>query len=225
MDLSDPMRAVVPTLDGPVLRVLAGTSRPLTGREVHRLAQAGSQTGVLRVLHRLVEQGLVTVTEAGSSTLYAGNRDHLAWPAVETLAHLHARFWERVADLLNGWDPAPVVAGVFGSAARGDGSATSDIDVLLVRPTSLPSSTEDSTDPRAAEWAAQVDRLRDALHTMTGNRVQIMEMSDREMHDLLLADDPLIESLRRDLRVLVGDAPWQRSRSGRLRQSLAAARQ
>lgn len=224
MDLSDPLRAIVPTLDGPVLRVLAGTSRPLTGREVWRLAGAGSEAGVRRVLGRLVEQGLVTATKAGQADLYSANRFHLAWPTVESLVHLDERLWERLTSLVADWDPAPTLVGVFGSAARGDGSIDSDIDLLLIRPNSIAASFADSNDPRDEAWARQVDNLRTAVRSMTGNPAQIVEVSDREMRDLMLADDPLMESLRSDLRVLVGVAPWEHVRTPTARRRLAEAR-
>jgi hypothetical protein len=35
---------------------------------------------------------------------------------------------------LGGWKPKPLYACVFGSAARGDGDADSDVDLLLVHP-------------------------------------------------------------------------------------------
>lgn len=36
VDVSRPMSAVMRSLEGPVLEVLTRTSRPLTGRELHR---------------------------------------------------------------------------------------------------------------------------------------------------------------------------------------------
>lgn len=226
MDLSDPMRAVLPTLDGPVLRVLAGTTRPLTGREVHRLAGVGSEAGVRRVLHRLVDQGLVTVSVAGPSRLYVGNRHHLAWSSVETLVRLRERFWDRLASLFARWDPQPVLAGVFGSAARETGTVDSDIDLLLVRPDSLPPEPlADSDNERVTAWIAQVNDVRDAVRSMTGNPVQIFEVSDREFRDLVQSDDPLADSWRRELRILAGESPWQRIRSGRVGSSASEAGQ
>src|ERR1035437_3462256 len=86
MDVSHPIRSVIPTLDAPVLEVLAGTTRGLSGREIHRLSSSGSLTGIQLVLARMVNQGLVTAEEHTSVTLYVANREHLAWPAIEQLA-------------------------------------------------------------------------------------------------------------------------------------------
>jgi hypothetical protein len=58
--------------------VLAHTARPLTGREIVRLARRGSERGVRLVLHRLVDHELVSAQEAGAATLYVLNREHVA---------------------------------------------------------------------------------------------------------------------------------------------------
>jgi signal transduction histidine kinase len=81
VDVAHPIRSVVSTLDGPVLEVLARTTRSLTGREIHRLAGTGSPNGVRRALDRLAEQGLVHAEERAKAVFYPGNRDHVAWPA------------------------------------------------------------------------------------------------------------------------------------------------
>ena len=83
MDVSHPIRSIIPTLDAPVLEVLARTRRRLSGREVHRLAGTGSVRGVQLVLARLVAQGLGDAEEHAGAILYAANRAHLAWPAIE----------------------------------------------------------------------------------------------------------------------------------------------
>jgi hypothetical protein len=51
-------------LEGEVLSVLAGTSKPLTGREVARLARRGSDRGLRLALNRLAEQGIVDTLAA-----------------------------------------------------------------------------------------------------------------------------------------------------------------
>lgn len=40
----------------------------------------------------------------------------------------------RLRAALSGWSPRAVHASLFGSAARGDGDAGSDIDIFVVRP-------------------------------------------------------------------------------------------
>jgi hypothetical protein len=68
VDLTDPTRALTPTLDGPVLAVLAHAGRPLTVGEIAQQAVRGSEIGIRRSVARLVEQGFVAATQmAGTS--------------------------------------------------------------------------------------------------------------------------------------------------------------
>lgn len=78
VDVSLPMASVIPSLDGPVLSALAGTTAPLTLTHVHRLAGRGSLAGVRRVLLHLADVGLVHQVPGG----FVLNRAHLAAPAV-----------------------------------------------------------------------------------------------------------------------------------------------
>ena len=87
-----------------------------------------------RSLGRLVEQGIVRATEVGRNRVHELNRDHLAAPVAELLAGLRVELWRRFREVLSKWKVRPVYACAFGSAARADGDAGSDIDVLLVHP-------------------------------------------------------------------------------------------
>lgn len=128
VDVSSPIRSVIPSLDGPVLAALAGTTAPLPLSSVHRLAGRGSLTGVRRVLLRLVGTGLVQDVPGG----FVLNRDHLAAPAVEILARLHGVLVERIRAEIDRWPGEVVAAGLFGSTARRDGDERSDIDIVVL---------------------------------------------------------------------------------------------
>jgi DNA-binding transcriptional ArsR family regulator len=195
MDVSKPYTAVSPTLDGDVLMLLAGTTRPLTGREVARLVRR-SERGVRLVLARLVEHGLVDRQEAGPSMLYTLNRDHLAAPAVETLADMRTELQRRLRDAFDSWKPAPVHASLFGSTARRDGDTSSDIDIFVVRPSSV-----DDDDPR---WREQMNLLSDRVQAWTGNHAGIIEMPREDLDDLVASQPPVLSELREDAVHLVG---------------------
>jgi predicted nucleotidyltransferase len=196
MDLSRPIASVVPSLDGDVLMVLAGTTRPLTGREVSRLVRRGSWSGVRRVLHRLVAQGLVTAQEATPSLLYSLNRDHVAAPAVMALAQLRTEFFDRIRDQIGQWRIAPDSAAIFGSTARGDGSTESDVDVFLVRPDAV---AEDDS-----EWRRQVAELSAAISRWSGNPASMIEISAVEAGGLSERQATIAEELHRDAVHLAG---------------------
>src|SRR5665213_523016 len=196
MDLSRPYTVICPTLEGPVLDVLAHTTRPLTGREIARLASRGSERGVRLVLHRLVAQGLVTAREAGSASLFVLNREHVAAGIVEDLVRLRAELIERIRGEVEGWSSRPVHVSVFGSAARADGHMESDIDLLIVRPEDL---TED--DP---QWREQLHRLAERNERWSGNHASLHEVSPKGLKAALRRGEPVIASLHHASIVLAG---------------------
>lgn len=198
VDVARPYTALCPSLESEVLVVLHGTTRPLTGREVARLARRGSQPGVRRALQRLVEHGLVDVREAGRALLYTLNRDHLAAPAVAILAAMRAELERRLRAEIEEWEIAPEHASIFGSAARGDGDTASDIDLFVVRP--------DQVDEGDSRWREQLDRLAADARRWTGNHVGISEVSKRELRRLRRERPPVIEDLRSDSVTLAGPA-------------------
>jgi DNA-binding transcriptional ArsR family regulator len=196
MNLSDPTQAVGATLDGAVLAVLASSGRPLTVGQVAGQAARGSEIGIRRTLARLAEQGIVRGTMMGRNQVYELNRDHIAAHIAELMAELRPRLWDRFRGELADWRIRPLYACVFGSAARGDGDPTSDIDLLLVHPplpgekhpagmshalVEQPSGTSAAlalarTDPEAARlWGDQIDRLRGQAHSWTGNALQVLD--------------------------------------------------
>ncbi len=196
MDVSRPYAAVCPTLDGDVLRVLAGTSLGLTGREVAVLAGRRSHSGVLSVLHRLSEHGLVTRVQLNRSYLFALNREHIAAEAVEALMSLRAELFERIRKTIAGWQIAAAHVSVFGSAARSDGDTDSDIDLLVVRPTPIAADEQ--------HWQAQVDGLRQQIEAWTGNRTTIVDISESELAALDKQQRPIVSELRTDAIALYG---------------------
>lgn len=186
MDVSVPYETVVPSLDGAVLEVLARAGKPITGRQVQRLARRGSIPGIAAVLDRLTETGIVTVERAGSANLYEANRDHLAWPAVETLVGIRSALRSKIRTQVAAWDNPPAQAKLFGSAARGDGDTASDVDILIVH--------HDTAAPSESE----VESLRSAVHRWTGNHAQLVVASESAWTQMTQNADPLVDSVRRD---------------------------
>ncbi|MEA2275525.1 MAG: hypothetical protein QOC78_485 [Solirubrobacteraceae bacterium] len=196
MNLARPYAIVTRGVDGDVLRVLTGTSEPMTGRQVHRLVAHGSNRTVQLALDRLTSEGLLDVREHGPSKLYTFNREHLAADAVVELMSLRARLFERLRSEFSRWRPAPAHVSLFGSAARGDGDAESDIDLLIVRP--------DTVDAEDERWRSQVEGLAEALPRWTGNHAGISEMSEGEVRRMLVDEPPILGELRTDAVALKG---------------------
>lgn len=207
MDLARPYGAISHPLDSAALTVLAGTTLPLTGREVARLAPEGTQQGIAKALNRLVEQGLVRRQEAGSAALHTLNRDHLAAPAVELLRAIRSELFNRVRALAESWKIAPPHLSIFGSAARGDGDTASDIDVFVVRPEGI-----DDDDPA---WAGQVDALAHAIRQWTGNHAGIAQVSPADVKRLARDRPPIVKELESDAIALLGAEPRTLFRSAK----------
>ena len=196
MDVSRPHATALRASDADVLRVLAGTKEPMTGRRIYRLSGASALRTVQLALDRLAADGLLDTTEQGSARLYSLNRDHLAASAVLELVSLRRRLIDRLREQLAAFKPRPRFAALFGSTARGDGNAASDIDLFVVRPDTV---AED--DPR---WLGQIESLEQAVRRWTGNRLSVSEIAEDELRQAIAEERPIIVELREDAVPLIG---------------------
>lgn len=100
-------------------------------RELARLT--GTTAGTLhRELAKLAEVGLLQREKLGNQVRYQANR---ACPVFAELAGLFRKtsgLVDVLAEALRRLQPAPELALVFGSLARGDENAGSDVDLLLI---------------------------------------------------------------------------------------------
>lgn len=138
MDLTEPFRALTPTLDGPVLRVLAGTVEPMSRQQVTGLVGDASEAGVRKVLRRLSDQGLVVEQRVGTQYTYAVNRDHIMWPAVDLAVTAAERLDARIREHVEAWQVAPLSVELFGrnrnrSRDRGIRRGPDALSTALVR--------------------------------------------------------------------------------------------
>jgi predicted nucleotidyltransferase len=203
MDFGRPFRAVVPTLDGDVLAVLARADADFTGRELARQAGHGTSEGIRRAASRLVEEGVVLRRGAGNANLYRLNRHHVAAPFIEGLATLPERVIERLRAIIADWDQPASFAFLFGSVARHEASPASDLDLLVVR--------SRGADPDNEAWRAQLVDLQQSATALTGNDARVLEVGEEELgagrieqvlQDVLEEGVELVSS-RRELRRLL----------------------
>ena len=141
MRLQNPFAALAPVgLDSQVLTVLSRSRDHLTADQIHRvLPEHGSLSGVRKSLDRLLRQGIVSERAAGHTSGYALNQDHLLINAVLMVADAKSALTTRIRETVQqqfSFEPTLVV--MFGSAARGDMSDDSDIDLLFVIPDGVP---------------------------------------------------------------------------------------
>lgn len=199
MNVARPYAVFSAPLDVEVLLVVRGTTRPLTGREIARLVTRGSPAGVQKALRRLASHGIIHAEEAGRALFYTLNRDHLAVPALETLAMMRVELERKLRARIEEWEIAPAHVSIFGSAARGDGDTESDIDLFVVRRLNV-----DASDPR---WREQVDRLTTDVYRWTGNHLAISEVDERQLRRLRREHPPVVDAFGADAIPLFGPAP------------------
>lgn len=184
VDFTQPYRVITPTLEGPILRVLAEVMTPLTRGQIVALVEDASEAGVRKALARLIEQGIVLEHRFGKRYAYEANREHLLWPSVEGLFAARRRFRERVQDLVAAWSVPPVCVELFGSLASGGSDENSDVDLLIVR-RDLDGSEEET-------WDAQVTDLHDRVVRWTGNPCDIIVLGPAELSKARDDDEPIL---------------------------------
>lgn len=203
MDLRNPIQSVIPSVHGAVLAVLARTNEPLSGRRVAELtAPRFGQTQVNQVLRKLAASGIVLLESRPPSNLYRLNHDHVAAEGIEALARMWTTLVTRIRTELDGWSIPPEAAWLFGSAARGEATAHSDIDILLVV-----ADGELETEGIAEVWERQTEALAEHIKVWSGNVCEMLEMTRSELADAVERDDRLIHDLRGQAISLAGHDP------------------
>lgn len=198
MQLHEPLGVITPTLDAQVLRVLASVDdASFTGRQVARLVPTASKSGVSKVLGRLEAQGIVTVEQVGAANHYRLNDQHLAAPHIRALVRLKDALHQRIQESVTGWDVVPVMVAIFGSAARNEMTAESDIDLFVVR--------DDDTAADDPLWESQLDQLAQDVTGWTGNDARVLEMSATEVRASVQSGDRITDDIEREGIVLHGD--------------------
>ncbi len=195
MDFVRPIEAVIPGVQGRVLAVLAETTAQLNLRTIARLSGV-SLAQVSRVLPGLVDLGLVERREAPPSSLFRLVPEHVAAGPLLSLSRARdgvLKEMDRVAAVLS---VVPLSVIVFGSFARGEADAESDIDAVFVRPVGVEESDE--------AWAESVELWRSQIHQISGNPVEVLEVGSEEIDARLSSRRPVWRDIRREGIVIHG---------------------
>ncbi|WP_058727020.1 nucleotidyltransferase domain-containing protein [Curtobacterium luteum] len=190
MDLTNPLASILADSQADALRVLARTDVGLTGRQIARLSGTAQHTTTKRGLDKLERIGLVSVTRGLQHSEYRANRDHVLWPAVQAGLDAQDELSSRIASFVARRVPDAISAAVFGSVARGEATAASDVDIVLV------------TEAGGAEDVAV--ELGDLVRTWTGNDCGVLDFSREQLETAVHERDPIVDSLRADARTVHG---------------------
>lgn len=190
-----PIEAIVPGAQGRVLAVLAETSAELNLRTIAQLAGV-SQAQASRVLPGLVELGLVERREVPPSSLFRLVPEHVASQALLSLARSTETVLGEIGRLAEALSRPPVSVILFGSFARREAGQGSDIDMVAVRPAEI--DEDDDT------WAESIEAFRRDVRRLTGNQVEILEVSSAEAATRFAGRSQVWANIRRDGRVVHG---------------------
>jgi len=150
------------------------------------------------IIAELSALGVVERREVGRTVLVSLARHSAAGELIDRLAHLDSEVIARLRSLATKIEPAPETLLIFGSFARGEAEADSDLDVLAVRsPTANPET-----------WATSLSGFAEQAQALAGSRVQLL---DYDLEELRRKAGPKAKegrefwrAVRRDAIVLVG---------------------
>ena len=185
----------MPGAQGRVLAVLAETTAELNLRTIAQLAGV-SQAQASRVLPGLVELGLVERREVPPASLFRLVPQHVASRALLALARSADTVLDEMGRLARALPNPPVSVIVFGSFARREADADSDIDVIVVRPSEI--------DEDDDAWAESIEAWRCDIGRLTGNQVELLEVSADEAATKAAGSSPVWADIRREGRVVHG---------------------
>ena len=181
---------LIPGASGAVLAVLLRTGSGLTGRQVHGLVRDRfSLWSVQQALASLVGLGVVESQTVGRALVHTINEDHYAIQPLRVLLDPFAALREVVQRSVG----SSVVAVVlFGSVARGDATADSDVDLVVLA---------------SSEWEGRSD-LEDAVRGRLGNDCDVLVFTPEEFGRLAASgDEPVVAQIVADGVVLFGSLP------------------
>jgi predicted nucleotidyltransferase len=195
VDFVRPVAAVIPGVQGRILAVLAEASGDLNLRTIARLSGV-SLAQASRVLPVLVDLGVVERRETPPSALFRLVEGHVASQAVLALARARLTVLDEIGRLASELCPAPLSVIVFGSLARGEADRLSDIDLVVVRAAGVDEDHE--------RWFAGLERFRERVRRLTGNRVELVGVGEEEIGRFLGGRRPLWRDVAREGIVVFG---------------------
>lgn len=195
MDFIRPIEAIVPGAQGRVLAALAETTVELNLRTVAQLAGV-SQAQASRVLPGLVDLGVVERREVPPASLFRLVPQHVGARALLLIARATDTVLDEIRRLTEALPRPPLSVVVFGSFARREAGADSDIDLVVVRPTEIDEDDE--------AWAESLEGWRRDVRQLTGNPVEVLEVSEDEAASRLAGNSQLWVDVGRDGQIVHG---------------------
>lgn len=204
------MRATPPTLSdvlfgkarGAVLGLLYGhADQSFYYREIVRRLANVSRGTLQRELDTLSNLGLVSRTTSGNQVYYSANRNHPIFPELYTLVAKTVGVVHSLRSALSNIEDRITIAFVYGSFARQEETAASDIDLLVI-------------------GTATLDEVLDAVAaagTSTGRIINPSVYSMREFKPKLASGNHFLSSVVRGPKVFLIGNEVELRKMGRVR--------
>lgn len=188
MNFSDPFGGVIPGARGAVLAALLRTGQELTGRQVHAVVRDYSLGAVQDALKAWEGLGIIESRTVGRAYVYRVEESHVAVEPLRALLDPLAALAGIVSEVVS--DSVESVI-LFGSVARGEANADSDIDLAVIAPGS---------------WDQRGD-LREAIRVGTGNESDILVFTHSSFADAVDRGEPVVSEVVKDGVALIGSKP------------------
>jgi len=144
----------------------------------------------------LVDLGLVERRETPPSSQFRLIRENVASRAIIDLAQSRDTALDQMEAAAAALSVSPVSVIVFGSFARGEADEHSDLDAIVVRP--------DDVDEDDDAWATAIEQWRSDARAITGNRIEILEVTNHVVQTKLAGRTGLWRDVVRDGVVVHG---------------------
>jgi predicted nucleotidyltransferase len=166
--------------------------------------------GVIKVLNHLESLGVVNVAGSGRTKLYQPADHHPLIGMLEVLFRSEAGYRDRVLDAVTeaGRGLGLSALWLFGSAARFEDRADSDLDILMV------SGAPDTVSHESIAGTLR-QRLAEAAE-LTGLRPSVIALTMDDLKALIDARHSIWDAAEHDAKVLLGQSPRALARQFRL---------
>lgn len=187
MNFAEPFGGLMPGARGAVLAVLVRTGASLTGRRIHSLIDGHSLGAVQHALRDLERIGVITTETIGRAGVHRINENHVAIAPLRSMASPIEMLTRVVRETAT--DAEAVI--VFGSVARGEAHADSDIDLVVIAPEA---------------WDGRAD-LQQQVHERLGNDCDVLHLTRADFARAPEDREPVVAEILRDGLALVGTMP------------------
>jgi len=181
---------LLPGARGAVLAALLRTGAPLTGRQVHALvSDQHSLWSVQQALASLVGLGVVNSRTVGRAMVHTINEDHYTIRPLRVLLDPVAALREAVRGVVGSNVDAVIL---FGSVARGEATADSDVDLVVLA---------------SPGWDERTE-LEDVIRARLGNDCDVLVFTPEEFSRLAASgEEPVASEILADGVLLLGSLP------------------